>query len=253
LEAVRRFGEEHNFTRLCPDLTGGLDPDDAFSAIPYVKGAACLEHLQEKAGGRGNFEPFIRAYIQKFRHKTVTSVQFKAEFDAAFPEVSVDWDTLLYAPGRPPFQPAIDQGPLEEAERVADEWLRRDAEDKDFDNIPSIEGWPSSKVQVFLDRVAAKKTPLKKRTAAALCSKYNLLAANCELRCRCVEMSLAAGWEGALETAEAMASEIGRLKFTRPLYRSLKSYDAERAQRLFDENKKAYHPITAKMVQRDLE
>lgn len=30
------FGPVHNYTRLIPDLTG-VDPDDAFSTIPYEK------------------------------------------------------------------------------------------------------------------------------------------------------------------------------------------------------------------------
>ena len=38
--------QDHNFTRLVPDLAGGVDPDDAFSKIPYEKGFALLYYLQ---------------------------------------------------------------------------------------------------------------------------------------------------------------------------------------------------------------
>ena len=38
--------QEHNFTCLVPDLAGGVDPDDAFSKIPYEKGFALLYYLQ---------------------------------------------------------------------------------------------------------------------------------------------------------------------------------------------------------------
>jgi len=41
-EAVKLFGEDHNYTRLVPDLSDGADPDDAFSRVPYEKGSYFL-------------------------------------------------------------------------------------------------------------------------------------------------------------------------------------------------------------------
>ncbi len=32
-EEVKRYGPEHNYTRLVPDLSAGEDPDDAFSRV----------------------------------------------------------------------------------------------------------------------------------------------------------------------------------------------------------------------------
>lgn len=47
-EAVALFGADNDFTALCPDLTvdGGVDPDDAFSRIPYEKGFHFIYYLQ---------------------------------------------------------------------------------------------------------------------------------------------------------------------------------------------------------------
>ena len=45
-ETVEHFGAEHNFTALVPDLSGGIDPDDAFSRVPYEKGYYFLYYLQ---------------------------------------------------------------------------------------------------------------------------------------------------------------------------------------------------------------
>lgn len=58
-EAVSRMGAEHPFTCLVPDLSGGLDPDDAFSKIPYEKGFYFLYHLQDLVGTEG-FESFMK-------------------------------------------------------------------------------------------------------------------------------------------------------------------------------------------------
>ena len=44
-EAYAAAGEQHPFTRLVPDLSGGIDPDDAFSRVPYEKVLACAERF----------------------------------------------------------------------------------------------------------------------------------------------------------------------------------------------------------------
>ncbi len=49
---MNTLGAENQLTRLVPDLNG-VDPDDAFSSVPYEKGFAFLYYLQEKVGGRG--------------------------------------------------------------------------------------------------------------------------------------------------------------------------------------------------------
>ncbi|KAL8615198.1 hypothetical protein ACOMHN_029214 [Nucella lapillus] len=51
-ETVTRMGGsgEGPYTRLIPDLTG-VDPDDAFSTVPYEKGFALLFHLENILGG----------------------------------------------------------------------------------------------------------------------------------------------------------------------------------------------------------
>ena len=46
------FGESHPYTHLVPDLVG-VDPDDAFSTVPYEKGCNLLVYLEQKLGGPG--------------------------------------------------------------------------------------------------------------------------------------------------------------------------------------------------------
>lgn len=47
-----KFGVSNPLTALVPDLRG-IDPDDAFSSVPYEKGFALLYYLQHLAGGSG--------------------------------------------------------------------------------------------------------------------------------------------------------------------------------------------------------
>ena len=46
VDSIHEIGETHNFTALVPDLSGGVDPDDSFSKVPYEKGFYFLYYLQ---------------------------------------------------------------------------------------------------------------------------------------------------------------------------------------------------------------
>ena len=48
-DSIAQFGEDHEFTKMIPDLKG-KDPDDAFSSIPYEKGFVFLLHLEHLVG-----------------------------------------------------------------------------------------------------------------------------------------------------------------------------------------------------------
>lgn len=72
------------FTKLVPDLSG-IDPDDAFSSVPYEKGFALLHALQTVVGVPP-FEAFLHDYIQTYKFRTVTSEQFRAYTCAYFAE-----------------------------------------------------------------------------------------------------------------------------------------------------------------------
>jgi hypothetical protein len=111
---------DHPYTALVPSLSGGVDPDDVFSKVPYEKGFWFLYYLQvcvcvyvrgvrvqlqhplshtlshslslsyalshslspfqELVGGQAAFLPFLRAYLAKFRFSTASSDEFKAFF-----------------------------------------------------------------------------------------------------------------------------------------------------------------------------
>ena len=47
---MERFGSGHPFTAMVPKLKD-VDPDDAFSSIPYEKGFLLLFYLETLVGG----------------------------------------------------------------------------------------------------------------------------------------------------------------------------------------------------------
>lgn len=61
-DSISLFGADHEFTKLVPNLDG-VDPDDAFSSVPYDKGFTFLDYLQRLVGGPSVFEPFLKSYV----------------------------------------------------------------------------------------------------------------------------------------------------------------------------------------------
>ena len=76
-EAVyEEFSPDHEFTKLVPSLIG-VDPDDAFCRVPYEKGSTFLWYLEERVGGAGIFETFMKDYFKAFSFKSLSSDQFR--------------------------------------------------------------------------------------------------------------------------------------------------------------------------------
>jgi len=274
-ESVNHFGKDHNFTRLIPDLSGGGDPDDAFSTIPYIKGMSLFCLLESLVGGDAKFQPFLRAYFEHFGGKTVTSEGMreffleyfnkKAETDpevaAAMkgPVAALDWERLFQAPGMPDYIPPCDAAPLEEARLLAERWSKAggDAAALAAFSSKDVEGWSTTKLIAFLDSLLSDSEDGGGNLPAVACERmaecYGLLKANCELRFRYLRLALGAGWAGAKDSAVDLATSQGRMKFTRPIYRALKNFDAKLARETFAKHRSSYHPICCKMVAKDLE
>jgi len=273
-EDVDDFGSDHNFTRLIPDLSGGADPDDAFSTVPYIKGMALFCLLESLVGGEMNFQPFVRAYFEKFSGGTVTSEQMrdyfleyfgaKAKEDVAIatalagPIAALDWQKLWYAPGMPDILPPCSGAPIEEAQNLARKWEEAgtDVHVLGVFSSADIAGWGTTKLIVFLDCFLDADGG-SGRLSGVACEKmadvYKFLQANCELRGRFLRICLGAKWTGAEESAVEFATMQGRMKFTRPIYKALKAYDPKLARETFLKNRSIYHPVCAKMVAQDLE
>ena len=122
----QEFDPEHEYTKLVPNLTG-IDPDDAFCRVPYEKGATFLWYLEELVGGEERFEPFLKAYFNKFTYKSLDTDAFKNYFLTYFKSTndveSIDWNTWLHKPGMPPYKPSFDITLAEEAWKLADKWV----------------------------------------------------------------------------------------------------------------------------------
>ncbi|KAJ1814009.1 Leucyl aminopeptidase yscIV, partial [Coemansia sp. RSA 2598] len=262
-ESVDFYGKDSPLTALVPKLHG-IDPDDAYSTIPYDKGAHLLYYLEQLLGGPEVFEPYMRAYITEFQGKSIDSDNWKEFLMAYFAKNhaekldllnGVDWAKWFYAPGMPPVANEYDERPQRVCLHLAERWLQA-AERSAYDQFSSkdIDDFSTMQKVIFLTRLA-ESAPLKEETLAAIDGAYALTTyRNCEVRFGWLALALKSNYMAVTDAVVDMLSTQGRMKYTRPLYRLLHACPEGRelAEQTFKRLRGFYHPICARMVEKDL-
>ncbi len=65
------------FRSLMIDYQLHADPDDGFSTIPYDLGANFILRIERQLGGLDVFRPYVKAYVQEFSGKSITTEMWK--------------------------------------------------------------------------------------------------------------------------------------------------------------------------------
>lgn len=255
-DSIEMYGKDSPYTCLYQKLDG-VDPDDAFSSVPYEKGFNFLFYLETLVGGLEPFLEFARVYLDKFKFSTVTTEQFKELFLAHFigkvgddKLSTIDWDKWLYAPGDLPVAPKFDETIARSSIDLGNQWLstgKGEASD--------ISGWNAGQLSLFLDTLITAPKPISAETAQKIDEAYNLTASqNAEVRFRWYQIGIKAEYEPVFPKAASFLIEQGRMKYVRPLYRSLHKSEKGRelAAKTFKEHGQLYHGIAAKMIAKDL-
>lgn len=259
--AVQKFGEDQEFTRLIPRLEGGTDPDDAFSSVPYEKGSCFLYYLETLVGIK-EFEAFLMAYINNFKYQSLSTQDWKDFFLQYFHEKAaagafecVEWDKWFYAPGMPPVKPQYDTTLVDVCTNLCERWSKA-SEDGNFEgfSLSDFEQMSSPQKIEFLAQLLLKPAVTTK-CIQAMQQTYDLnRSTNAEIRFRWLRLKLRAGDESAIDGAIKMTAETGRMKFTRVLFRDLYAFPPARQRAIdaFQAERHNMHPITAKTVAKEL-
>ena len=259
-DAILTFGKDNPLTALVPPLEG-IDPDDAFSAVPYEKGLALLNFLTDVVGGRDAFEAFAKAYIGHFKQRTLTSADFRDFFlewckSKAVDASKVDWEAWLTTPGMP-VVPKTYPDPLGACgTRLAERWL---AEMSEADDSFTSADYSSmdTKIKIhFLETLlarslAAETPPMTVAALRKMDSLYGLTQSkNAELRVRWQRLCIRHRAAFIVPHALRFVVEVGRMKFVRPIYRELGEWPEMRSQAVetFMANRSIYHPIASKVL-----
>ena len=83
-DALKQYSSKPKYQRLVIDFEPGEDPDDAYSTIPYEKGANFILHLERMLGGLDEFLPYIKDYATTFQGKSITTEDWKAHLYAFY-------------------------------------------------------------------------------------------------------------------------------------------------------------------------
>lgn len=258
-DSISHFGEDHEFTKLIVDLKG-RNPDDAFSSIPYEKGFTFLYYL-EKLVGKAKFDRFIPHYFGTFARKSLDSFEFKDNFinffaddqEASTQIERIDWNTWFYKPGFPP-KPDFDTSMVDVAYKLAGLWESRSRGESDFrPSAEDIKGLSANQIVVFLEKVQLFEPSVSADDSRIMGQAYGFSSSqNMELTARYLQLALRAGDESAEQSAVELLGKIGRMKFVRPLFRSLNQANKELAVETFKKYENFYHPICRQMLRQDL-
>ena len=110
---------------------------------------------------------------------------------------------------------------------------------------------PKQKIELFA--ILGEDDSLNEATFQKITQTYNMTEVkNSEIRFKWIMFGLKTKDDSAFKSGQDMATEQGRMKFTRPLYRSMNSWRPEETKALFLKNRPFMHPTTAAMVAKDI-
>ncbi|KAI1812471.1 leukotriene A-4 hydrolase [Poronia punctata] len=255
-DSVNLLGAEHEFTKLIINHKG-VDPDDAFSSVPYEKGFHFLYYL-DRLVGREHFDKFIPHYFRTWARKSLDSYEFKQTFLDFFNNygneeikqkiAQIPWEERFYTPGLPP-KPEFDTAYVDSCLALAEKWKQADYQPSPKD----LESFNANQVLVFLQAVQDFSTPLSVERSNLLGTTYNFSSSkNVELKSAYYLIALTAGDRSVLPGVVDLVASVGRMKYVRPLYRKLNQLDRDLAVKTFTENKDFYPSTTKGQLAKDL-
>ncbi|XP_063303243.1 leukotriene A-4 hydrolase [Pelobates fuscus] len=256
--SVNTFGASNVLTNLVPNLHE-VDVDEAFSSVPYEKGFALLFYLEQLLGGPDVFLGFLKSYLQVFAYKSVTTDEWKKYLYSYFKDKveildKVNWTGWMHTPGMPPVQPQYDMTLANACIALGNKWVEAKESDLSSFSIEDLKDL-SAFQKIELLTLLLLKEPLPVAHVKRMQEVYNFNdVKNSEIRFRWLRLCIRAKWEEAIPLALKMATDQGRMKFTRPLYRDLYNFDKSRdlAVSTFKKNRSSMHPVTEMLVAKDL-
>jgi aminopeptidase N len=224
----------------------GIDPDDAFSNIPYNKGALFLYELEQKVG-RDEFDRFLLNYFNEFAFQSVTTEDFLAYLERTLLQTHMEAlnvdriNQWIFEPGLPDGAPHPTSDAFSKLDPVRQGWLDGKIVASDIDTA----GWTYHQWKYFLDGMPEV---LSEQQLAEIDAAFGLTASrNNEVAFSWLRIAIRNDYVPAFARLEHFLMSIGRNKFVMPLYQDLMDSDkSDFAVRVFEQAKPGYHPLTVK-------
>jgi leukotriene-A4 hydrolase len=231
---------------------GSRHPDDAFSGVPYQKGALFLQRL-EQLFGRARFDAFLRGYFDAHAFRSITTDQFvaylKQHLLASDPAkaASLDLDRWLNKPGLPPDAPRTQSPGL----AVVDAQRQRFLTGTPARQLDT-RGWVSQQWQHLIQGLPPDVSTAR---LADLDAAFKFTASgNSEILADWLVVAIKRGYRPADARLEEFLLNVGRRKFLKPLYTELAKTEAgrQRARAIYGKARPRYHAVATGTIDKIL-
>lgn len=229
------------------------DPEQAFISVPYDMGRFFLDWIEHRVG-REALDAFLRQYFDEFAFESITTEVFREYLQTHLVDAHTESLTMaevdewLYQPGMPDF--AVE--PESDALARVDDWRERwQAGEIELDALPSA-NWS---VYEWLHFLSGLNGALDAETMATMDAQFDLTGSgNVEILYLWLQRSIEAEYQPGVQRLEQFLLEVGRNKFTRPLYAALGESDwgREWAIEIYQRARPGYHPLTRQAAERAL-
>ncbi|MEE4330971.1 MAG: M1 family metallopeptidase [Wenzhouxiangella sp.] len=229
------------------------DPEEAFMAVPYDMGRFFLDWLEARFG-RERLDAFLRDYFDHFAFQSIDTETFRAYLDRELIEKHPGLVTLqevdqwLYEPGLPDFAVAPESDAFERVDAWRERWQGGEVR---LDELP-VEEWSVHEWRHFL---AGPGPGIDARIMAELDEQFDLTEErNAEILFLWLMRSVETRYPPGIERLESFLLEVGRNKFTAPLYQALAATEWGRdwAGEVYERARPGYHPLTRQAAERAL-
>ncbi|VVC29461.1 Peptidase M1, leukotriene A4 hydrolase/aminopeptidase C-terminal,Armadillo-type [Cinara cedri] len=254
-QSVNVLGAQNPLTKLVVDLSG-IDPDDAFSTCPYEKGHTFLFYL-ETLFGASKFDVFFKSYIDKFKYKSIGTDDFKSYLLSYFQDDSciskIEWDSWLDTCGMPHFIPPYDESFQNACVSLLNRWEQWDGSGEYFKKSDLAEFQTLQIVQFLALLLKSNNFNLQKLKSMQEVYNFNNNK-NCEILLRWLRTSIKFKWLEQIEIIFEFINSTGRMKYVRPMYRDLYSWEEVRTKTIdnFEKNKMSMMYVCRHTVAKDL-
>ena len=243
-QTLRRLESHPEMTRLRVDLSG-LDPDQAYSSVPYEKGYLLLRRLEEVAG-RPAWDAFLRSYLDRFAFRSIATQSFLDFLDESLPRVAATAGVLRWIDG-PGIPAEVAEAPSQRLTELR--ILARRAAAGSLPPPAERERMGPAELVVFLQ---ALPSPLPASVCAELDRAFQLRTTrNLEIRVNWILVQLRSGIPEGTAAAREVLLSTGRLRHIRAIYGALCAQPAlrELALQIFAEARERYHPIARARIE----
>ncbi|CAL8136197.1 unnamed protein product [Orchesella dallaii] len=233
------------------------DPDLFLNTIPYEKGYAFLYYLEKTVGGPSKYEPFLREYVKKYRHKSIESNQFKEDVISYFPQEKlkgIDWDTWFHGPGLPPFKNNYSNVLFKPCLKLAKEWqewnINGRAESPFSKN--DLDKFLNVQVRQFVQELVDGEDLgwEKVKQIEQIYGMHNRTRNNADIKMRWFQLCAKAKWHEALPFMFEYVNQEGRFGGLKRVYKELYKWEEVRDKAIqnWEENKKFKMTVTVKSI-----